>query len=151
MSKAVKQLIITGIMIVFLALILMNNLKGISKNRPGKPGAAQQATGSLLSSAVNIPADKKIIISQKKRAESLDWARDPFVYVETDQDKSYRSGILTLKGISLGKDKIGFAFINNEIVKIDDIIGGYQVLQIDKDKVLLKKGGQSFYLALPEE
>ncbi|MBU1871286.1 MAG: hypothetical protein KKH80_00580 [Candidatus Omnitrophica bacterium] len=151
MSKAIKQLIITGVLIIVLVLVMLNSFKSISKKKTKKSDKGQQATANLSLIPENIPADKKLIFAQKKRAESLEWGRDPFVYVETEKDKNYRSGTLTLKGISLGKDKVGFAFINNEIVKIGDTIGDHQVLEVDKDKVLLRKGSQSFYLVLPEE
>lgn len=151
MSKAVKEIAITAVLIIVLAVVVINNLKG----RPGKkPKGTQESsgvTGILSPSSVTVFADKGIIETQKERAGTLAWGRDPFVYLETETDKSYRSEALLLKGISLGRGKPGFAFINNEIVKVGDIIGGYEVIRIQRDRVLLKKGSQVFYLTLPEE
>jgi hypothetical protein len=84
---------------------------------------------------------------QRKRA-NLDWGKDPF---SIDKTKDiYTKGKLQLKGISVGKDKRGFAFINEEIVKVGDFIEGYKVLSIEKDRVLLEKDKIRFYLNLSD-
>jgi len=152
LNKAVKEIIITVVLIVILVVIVISNLKGGKKAGKAKRVSGRQQIVKVTPSSGSIPADKKTLSLQKQRAETLSWDRDPFVYVEAEVDrKDYRTSTLQLKGISLGRDKIGYAFINDEILKVGDTIGGYEVLQIQKDKVLLRKGNQSFYLTLPEE
>jgi hypothetical protein len=151
MSKTFKELAITSVLIIVLVVVVINNLKGRSRKRPKGRQESSGVSGVLSPSSVNVPADKGIIRAQKERAESLVWGRDPFQYIETKTDRSYRTESLILKGISLGRDKPAFAFINSEIVKTGDIIGGYEVIRIQRDRVLLKKGSRVFYLTLPEE
>ena len=38
-----------------------------------------------------------------------------------------------------------------EKLKKGDMVGNYEVVEIEKGKVMLRKGGQSFYITLPEE
>lgn len=85
---------------------------------------------------------------QKERAE-LNWGRDPFAAAKISKD--FRGANLQLRGISFGKDKKGLAFINNEIVKKGDIMGDYEIIEVEKHKVLLRKAEQTFYLTLPQE
>ncbi|MFH1338953.1 MAG: hypothetical protein ABIH40_03835 [Candidatus Omnitrophota bacterium] len=151
MSKAVKEIVITAVMVIVLAVIVINNLKGAGKTKKATRAGRPKQLAEVTPSPAAVPADKKTLSLQRQRAENLVWGRDPFVYVEAETDRGYRTGAMELKGISLGKDKAGYAFINNEIVKAGDTVGGYDVLEIEKDKVLLKKGSQSFYLTLPEE
>ena len=92
-----------------------------------------------------------MINSQRQRAEETSWGRDPFEYVEEEQVQGDRTNILELKGISVAKDKTALAFVNDEIVKVGDNIGGYTILRIENDKVLLQKGNQNFYLTLSQE
>lgn len=151
MSKAVKEIAITAVMVIVLVVIVINNFKGAGKSKKATEAGRLGKFAEVMPSLAPIPVDKKTLSQQRQRADNLTWGRDPFVYVEAETDKSYRTGALELKGISLGKDKAGYAFINNEIVKVGDTVGGYDVLEIEKDKVLLRKGSQSFYLTLPEE
>ena len=76
------------------------------------------------------------------------WGRDPFSPSKAGLE--YQRSDLELKGISVGKDKAGFAFINNEIVKTGDKIGGYEVGEVEKNRVLLKKAGRAFTWPCPK-
>jgi hypothetical protein len=151
MTKDQKQIALILAMLPILAIAL---LSGMKRKKVNVPVAASQDPLTLVDAGVKVSApipaaaDRNTLETQKKRAEAP-WGRDPF------SSDTYKSGQanseLKLKGISCRKDKIGFAFINDEIVKKGDIIGGYEVGEVLKDKVLLKKGTQSFYLTFPEE
>ncbi|MFH0790607.1 MAG: hypothetical protein V2A64_03150 [Candidatus Omnitrophota bacterium] len=152
MEKQQKQLMITAGLIVVLIAASINTFK---KKAPVKKSSAAKVSSlesnpklpqSPSAKAVS-PVDEKASDPRVERAK-LDWGRDPF---KLSLDKEYQRSDLTLKGISFGKDKQGFAFINNDIVKKGDKVGDYDVLEVDKDKVLLKKGNQNFYLTLPEK
>ena len=152
MDKSIKEIIITTVLLLVLVGIIFHNFKGESKKKPRKTSPSfQEGSGEEVSSSVSRSVDKQTIGLQRQRAETLTWVRDPFQYLETEIDKSYHTDALMLKGISIGRDKPGFAFINSDIVRVGDRIGGYEVIQIQKDKVLLKRGTQIFYLTLPEE
>ncbi len=155
MTKEKIQLIVTAAGIIILIFLIAGSLKKkpakgqTSKTKPvqetvPKTGVAAPDRASPTTPAVN---DEELSL-QKERAK-LDWGKDPFTAVQIG--KEFRGVNLELKGISFGKDKRGFAFINNEIVKEGDIIGDCEVIKIEKDKALLRKSGQTFYLTLPQE
>lgn len=106
------------------------------------------STSALQQAATAITADSGTISLQKER-ENMSWGRDPFSASKISRE--YQRSDLELKGISFGANKSGFAFINNEIVQSGNKVGDYEVVRIEKDKVLLKRGDMSFYLALPKE
>lgn len=148
---------VTIIGIVALAAILAGSFGkkprkgGTLKPSPGSPAAPNSKSlpaSSLQQAAEAIAADSGTIGLQKER-ENISWGRDPFSASKISRE--YQRADLELKGISFGADKSGFAFINNEIVKSGDKVGDYEVVTVEKDKILLKRGAQSFYLALPKE
>lgn len=151
MTKDQKNIVFILIMLPVLVILILTNL---GRNKAKKPGLQPQPSASLTAvdpgvRISNVSAmDKNILEAQKKRAESP-WGRDPF---SSDIYKSGQySSELKLNGISYRKDNVGFAAINDEIVKKGDTINGYEVGEVLKDRVLLKKGSQSFYLTFPEE
>lgn len=157
MNKEKVQLAVIGIGIVIFIALAAGNLK----KRPARElargalplsgrAASQPAEmdARLLRDMPARAADEKDLALQKER-EKLGWGRDPFGASNGARD--YQKAALSLRGISLGKNKDGFAFINSEIVKIGDRIGEYEVTEIQRNRVMLRKGEQSFYLTLPQE
>jgi len=150
MAKDQIQITIIIVGLVGLAAIVTNNMKSKKiKQSVAQPDAASVVIDSGVKVTAKLPvADSNVLENQKKRAEAP-WGRDPF---SSDTYKAGQvSSELKLQGISYRKDNVGFAFINNEIVKQGDAIAGYEVEEVLKDKVLLKKGSQSFYLTFPAE
>ena len=175
MTKEKLQLIViaAGILII-LGIIAGNLKKKPAKEQPSDKRAVNPApatplpagTGPLRKGVLEKAAPKADVaagaeatpavpdvnaeeLSLQKEQAKLNWGRDPFTAAKIS--KEFSGANLQLKGISFGKDKKGFAFINNEIVKKGDIMGGYEVLEVEKRKVLLRKAEQNFYLALPQE
>lgn len=155
MNKEKLQLIVTAIAIVILIVIVAGNLKKKpAKGQTSKTDPAQEALSKPApeAAAVSFPAQAAVndaeLSLQKERAKS-NWGRDPFTAAKIS--KEFSGANLQLRGISFGKDKKGLAFINNEIVKKGDIMGGYEVIEVEKHKVLLRKAEQTFYLTLPQE
>ncbi len=151
MAKEKTQFGVIIIGVLLLVFLLAGNFTRKKAAKPVKINTEQVPLITFDSETgnSNLAEDMANILEiQKKRAEG-DWGRDPF------SSGSYDSGEFNsefkLQGISYRKDKVGFAFINNEILKKGDLISGYEVAEILKDKVLLKKGGQSFYLVFSEE
>jgi len=58
---------------------------------------------------------------------------------------------LVLKGISFSHNKKGYAFINDQIVSVGDALGGYDISRIEKDRVMLTRGAQTFFLTFSED
>lgn len=150
MNKDQKQIAIIIVMLAVLGIIVMSNMKSKKAKSPNaQPDAASLVIDSGIKVMAKLPVvDNNVLENQKKRSEAP-WGRDPF---SSDTYKSGQaSSELKLQGISYRKDNVGFAFINNEIVKQGDAIAGYEVEEVLKDRVLLKKGSQSFYLTFPAE
>lgn len=153
MEKQQLEITATVIGAVILAALLAGNFKKKPPKKallPAAPAAAgiTAAPKSALPAALPRAADQHILSLQKERSQ-LAWGRDPFS--SSKSAKEYQMADLQLKGISFGSDKKGLAFINNEIVKSGDKVGDYEIIEVQKDRVLLRRGGQSFYLALPQE
>jgi type II secretory pathway component PulC len=160
MDKRLVEIIATVALVAALAVVVVMNL-GKKKPRPLRPPilATESAPAAQPFNAAaplaqpqggEMPVlnDTKAKLQKEHAAKA--WGRDPFVRTKA-LEAGYRTSSLELKGISIGTDKRGFALINQDIVRVGDKIEGCEVLSIEKNRVLLQKNGQSFYLKLPEE
>lgn len=83
--------------------------------------------------------------------------RDPFIPLVTPDgrilklEREDNASGLTLEGIIYDERGSSCALINAEIVGIGDVINGYEVLKIEKRKVILVKEGQVTEIELKEE
>lgn len=163
MTKQQNQIIITSILVVVLVITVILNLP--KKEKPSPPAQPQQPPSTPQprvpvaprrpttpirppATAEDAVASLEELEAQKKRAQ-LDWGMDPFYH--PIKKEIYKGAGLELKGISIVKGKEGYVFINDEILTIGDVIAGYRVEEIQKNKVLLRKSNESFYLILHEE
>jgi len=153
MDKKKIELIITGILIIVFVIVLANSLKPRRPKKVVKP-PTEIKVKELPSIPIKIKereynvATPSELTAQKKRAE-LEWGIDPFYHpVKKDVASSLR---LVLKGVSIGKGRKNYAFINDEIVAEGERISGYKVVRVEKNRVLLRRGKEEFYLILPEE
>jgi len=148
-DKQTKQLVITGGLVVVLIISVLGSLKKkpAKKAAPAQPEVQTSAPSSSPPAPAGgfKPSDE---LTQQLERLQLAWGRDPFTF---GFDKGFQINELKLKGISFGKDRGGFAFINDEIVKKGDTISEYEIVDVEKDRVFLKRGNQSFYLMFPEE
>lgn len=149
MDKQTKQLIITAGLVVVLVFSVLSGLKKKPQIKAAPKALASQPSASsvapVTATAGLKPNDE---LSLQLERLKLSWGRDPFAFT---MDKGFQRNELKLKGISFGKEKGGFAFINDEIVKKGDTIGDYEVADVQKDRVFLRRGNQDFYLMFPEE
>lgn len=74
--------------------------------------------------------------------------RNPFIPLVTSDgrilklDKEEGIGGLSIEGIIYDEHGVSYAIVNGEVVKTGDKIGDYQVLKIEKDKIVFIKEGQ---------
>ncbi len=66
-------------------------------------------------------------------------------------EKEQEHGDLVLEGIIYDKYGQSCAIVSSRVVKIGDEVGGYQVLKIEKNKVIFVKDGQPKEVELKEE
>ena len=85
--------------------------------------------------------------------------RNPFIplvtpdgrLVKLESDTEKKSSDLSLEGIIFDKNGISFALVNGAVVRIGDTIDTYQVLKIEKNKVIFIRDGQLRELDLKEK
>lgn len=80
--------------------------------------------------------------------------RDPFIPLVTSDgrfielDKQEAKGVLSLQGIIYDENGLSCAMVNGAAVRIGDVVGGSQVLKIEKNKVIFIKEGNTFAVEL---
>jgi len=63
-----------------------------------------------------------------------------FLKLESEEDISNKE--LVLQGIIYDKSGLSFAIVNGAVVKTGDMVEGYQILKIEKSKIIFIKDGQ---------
>ncbi|MCS7250313.1 MAG: hypothetical protein N2323_01115 [candidate division WOR-3 bacterium] len=88
----------------------------------------------------------KPIITKKIEEDTEKWGDDPFV-----RDFSYLAEMksLIVSAITIS-EKEAYAIINNQVVYVGDVIEGKKVVAIERDKVIVEKGGKRFPIFLGE-
>ena len=100
--------------------------------------------------AASAPAAKEFIYEKKGK-------RDPFIPLVTSDgrilklEKEEAASGLLLEGIIYDEQGLSYAIVNGEVVRVSDKIGDYQVLKIEKNKVIFIKQGQTTEVELKEE
>ena len=148
MKKQHIEIGVIGIGLLLLPFIIMS----VSKKPEKKPDGAGPLTVTVSTDVPSpMPAggnmNDKTAELQSRRWD-LPWGRDPFM---TISDSVGKLNEFQLKGISFARDKKGYAFINDQIVAVGDNIGDYEVALIEKDRVMLKRGVQTFFLTFTEQ
>ncbi len=83
--------------------------------------------------------------------------RDPFISLVTPDgrllklEKEEGSAGLSLEGIIYDEHGLSYAIVNGEVVRVSDKVSDYQVLKIEKNKVIFIKDGQITEVGLKEE
>lgn len=141
---------------VVLGIVVIANLTPKKKRPPvsarpaevAKIPVVNRAEEKVSSSPVEVSTSPKEYEEQMKKTQ-MEWGLDPFFHAVSKAEEG--GSHFVLKGVSIGKQRKNYAFINNEIVKIGDSIYGYKVIEVHNNKVRLQKGEESFYLILPEK
>jgi len=83
--------------------------------------------------------------------------RNPFIPLVTPDGRLLKleqaEGVkgLNVEGIIYDKNGLSYALVNGEVVKIGDQVGDYQILKIEKEKVIFIKEGQAIEVELKRE
>jgi hypothetical protein len=142
------QIGVIAIGLLALPFFIMSNFK--------KPQKKPEASGPLtITVSAEAPAatpakgnmNDKTAGLQSERWD-MPWGRDPFMAIS---DSVGKLNEFQLKGISFSKNKKGYAFINDQIAGVGETIGEYEVALVEKDRVMLKRGTQTFYLTFTEQ
>ncbi len=98
-----------------------------------------------------------LIFAQDEFKYDAKGKRNPFIPLVTPDGRLLRlekektaSGLL-LEGIIYDEHGLSYCLVNGEVVKVSDKVGDYQVLKIEKNKIVFIKGGQYLEVELKEE
>jgi len=146
-----RLLIILGIVLVYFIYDLISNMNTYKNIYLGSEDS------SVVADSVDSLGRQANLGENQKQKEYLNkWGESPF-YVFSATTKKYirkngrrvavKKNPLQLLAISLRKNR-SVALINDKIVKVGDIISGYQVERIDKRTVYLSNGKKKIKLVL---
>ncbi len=146
-TKSQKRLfIILGIVVAYGIWDFISNMDTYTSFYSGKPKAASVTQQQSDQDDAELAAQKKQSTGYLEK-----WGRDPFhKKVKKKVQKAVASKPkvrLTLYAIS-EKENNSVALINDKIVKIGDMIGGYTLIRIGKKDVSLKDGSKTITLKL---
>ena len=167
MTKTGKELIMTAVLLGVLALALMNSLNKVKEQNKKaetvevsemeeKNGKKEKEEAIKLTEKTVAKAGKEELNKQKERL-NIEWGRDPF-YAEEQKEENLREveeketteiSHFSLKGISWTSER-PIALINTQTVTEGESILGYEVIDIQKDKVILRKGDKKYELSIEE-
>ena len=83
--------------------------------------------------------------------------RNPFIPLVTSDGRLIKlearetTGGFALEGIIYDKISMSYAIVNGAVVKVGDMVGDYQVLKIEENKVIFIKDSQPFEVELKKE
>lgn len=103
-----------------------------------------------LSPLTNLYAQEEFIYDAKGK-------RDPFIPLVTPDGRLLKlkqqeeATELLLEGIIYDEHGLSYAIVNGEIIKIGDKVGDYQVLKVEKNKIIFLKEGEPVEVELKEE
>ncbi len=163
-----RQFILLGILIVLVIFYFIDSSSSTSKKI--QTPASSLAKAMAGNESVSELDDIHSIIESASIVElswDKDWEKDPFFYVSPESlnvksknglidnifgqvSEVAKSTSLSLTGISWHGNS-GFAIINGQIVKLDDVISGYKVDKIALNHVVLKQGLKTVRLTLDDQ
>ena len=119
-KKRIELIITLGLVIIFIFVLAVNlkPKKPKQKLSPSSKISEKEKEASISKKKIEkiLRASPQEIEKQKNRAQ-LSWGRDPFFSSFLVKKEVSKTTSLTLKGVTIGKDKKGYAFIN---LGIDD-------------------------------
>ncbi len=104
----------------------------------------------VLLATCNLCAQEQFTYDAKGR-------RDPFIPLVTPDGRLLKLETeenalgLSLEGIIYDEHGLSYAIVNGAVLKVSDKAGNYQVLRIEKNKVIFIKEGQTTEVKLKEE
>ncbi len=144
LNKSQKRLLVVLLAVLAYAVYdIAGNWKSYTGFYTGKKTAAAEKTKTA--------SGKETVKKTGIRPYEQGWKSDPF-YVKVAETAPRKKTVrremtLNLKAISYAGES-SVAMINDRIMSVGDVIGGYKVLKIEPRRVILGKGAKSKVLAL---
>ena len=129
----------------------------MSGNKSQKPPVLKIILFFLFILALDLQLAARNLFAQGQSGYDAKGKRDPFIPLVTPDgrllklEKEESASGLLLDGIIYDEHGLSYAIVNAEVVKVSDKVGAYQVLKIEKNKVIFIKGGEITEVELKEE
>ncbi len=141
---------------------MLRNKNQISLSRypviPLSRSTGNRLTGNRLTILVlSFLTLSSLLFAQDEFKYDAKGKRDPFIALVTPDgrllkwEKEEGASGISLEGIIYDEHGLSYAIVNGEVVRVSDKIGDYQVLKIEKNKVIFIKNGQITEVELKEE
>ena len=168
MTKATKELVITLCLLPVLALVVWNALKQTRETSEGTPEPAaatpeesggEELTGENVKPVLNSVPEEAL--NRQRERLTMEWGRDPFFGVwgqeGNDEQKpedyvdegTQEISEVYLTAISWMPEN-PIALINKQAVFQGEFILGYEVVEIQRDKVILRKDNKKHVITIEE-
>ena len=156
MTKQQREIIITVGLVFILVIALTASFRKMKKKRPaGKAESKKELSVTETKEAETVEVSKKEPASEEVQKVQLvswqeAWKRNPFLIPQREKEKS----ILREEGFSFSlsgivwKEGVPLALIDDHIVRKDEILEGYTVVNITQDGVILEQDGKKYELFL---
>jgi len=165
-SKSKKQLIVLGVLVPFLAMLIIGN---VTRNKAGAPQPAPPtdvaSAGAVVTPAPAAQASPDVLEARRVAVAAIGssgWGRNPFVAqpvpvapkpqaprvtAPAPKRAPPKPPVFHLVGIVYDVNS-AYAVINDELRMVGDRILGYVITKITKDTVTLEKNGESMDLKM---
>lgn len=142
MDKKRIEIIVTSILGLVFILIAANSCRVLKKRSAAAPSARPAA---VIQPQAPVAQPKATLAGQNKTGSSvqLQWGEDPFsgkVYLKLTEDKEAE---FVVSGIVWDENR-PTAIINNKVCETGSRVGGYTVVAIKQDRLVLSDGFQVF-------
>lgn len=121
-----EKLATTALIVIFVFLLILT----LSRRKGTKAVSMEEKPKQIEQDIFGIRMEKQAAPAD------MQWGRDPF---SLTPDKQTETGTFQLSAV-IWDETNPIAIINNEVVGIGQEIDGCQVIKINKDNVILKKG-----------
>lgn len=133
------------LLIVFAIIVVLLKTHGPAEGSSNQPSTS----GGFIDP---VPADKGWVYEAKGK-------RDPFIalvtpdgrIIEPPEPKERIEGPPQLEGFMYDAKGISYAVMDGEVFRAGDMVGDYQIIRIDSNKVIMQKANQVFELELRKE
>lgn len=145
-NKKNIELTITGVCVIILIFLTVNNMPKPRHNKPVSKAEPYPASESAILAASE--AGSEVTNNERRTTNDEHWGRDPFILDTSNINiKEQSVDDLVLNGIVSGKEN-PYAIINNDVVKLGDKVDGMAVIEINENNVVLDENGQRHTLEL---
>jgi len=142
LSESLRKRLVYGVLVAAVIWGVMNN-----PFAEQTPPPVANSTDALLSEPMDSTAEPAKVADVARTDSVLQWKHDPFIRARKARVGRAKGVGLALSAISITNEK-SMAMINGKIVWSGEQIDGWAVVDIQEERVILKKGSKNKELKL---